>query len=102
MPSSVRDGTRPRAARMRLYSSAVMLCEASNGGVTVTGSGTTEEAVVITVASIVARRLRCGRIPSAARHAEKWLRGVERRADDPEDGLGAHLAKAKNPEDGTR
>ena len=62
MPSSVRDGTRPSAARMRVYSSAVMLCEASNCGVTATGSGTTtEEAVVITIAFIVARRLRWGR-----------------------------------------
>ena len=56
MPSSVSEGTRPSAARMRSYSSAVMLCWASNCGVTATGSGTTaEEAVVITVASIVAR-----------------------------------------------
>ena len=40
---------------MRSYSSAVMLCWASNCGVTVAGSGTTaEEAAVITVASIVA------------------------------------------------
>src|ERR1035441_7166611 len=55
MPISVRDGTRPRAARMRLYSSAVILCWASSSGVTATGSGTTaEEAVVITIASIVA------------------------------------------------
>src|SRR6266700_5329860 len=55
MPSSVRDGTRPRAFRMRWYSSAVMLCWASNSGVTATGSGTeAEEAVVITVTSIVA------------------------------------------------
>src|SRR5580658_6135500 len=61
MPSSVRDGTRPRAARMRSYSSAVMLCAASTCGVTATGEGTTaEEAGVITVASIVARSLRCG------------------------------------------
>ena len=45
-----------------MYSSAVMLCEASNCGVTATGSGTTtEEAVVITIAFIVARRLRWGR-----------------------------------------
>ena len=41
---------------MRLYSSAVMLCWASNCGVTATGEGTTaEEAGFITVASIVAR-----------------------------------------------
>src|SRR6266568_205983 len=55
MPNSVREGTRPSAVKMRLYSSAVMLCCASNSGVTATGSGTTaEEAVVITIASIVA------------------------------------------------
>ena len=49
-------GTRPSAARMRSYSSAVMLCAASNCGVTEAGSGTTAEgAVVITVAFIVAR-----------------------------------------------
>ena len=47
---------------MRSYSSAVMLCWASNCGVTATGSGTTaEEAVVITVASIVARDSRAVR-----------------------------------------
>src|SRR5580658_6817557 len=48
---------------MRLYSSAVMLCCASSCGVTKVGSGTTcaEEAVVITVASIVARLRRCDR-----------------------------------------
>jgi hypothetical protein len=41
---------------MRLYSSAVMLCWASNAGVISTGSGTTaEDAVVITIALIVAR-----------------------------------------------
>src|SRR5580692_2520828 len=41
---------------MRSYSSAVMLCWASNCGVTATGEGTTaEEAGFITVASIVAR-----------------------------------------------
>jgi hypothetical protein len=59
---------RPRAARMRLYSSAVMLCCASNCGVTVTGSGTTaEEALVIADASILAQGLlasscRCGKL----------------------------------------
>src|ERR1700734_4151546 len=59
MPSSVREGVRPRAARMRSYSGAVMLCWASNCGVMVIGSGTTaEDAVVITVASIVACYLR--------------------------------------------
>src|SRR5579863_9775010 len=62
MPSSVSEGTRPSASRMRPYSSAVMLCEASNCGVTRTGSGTTcaEEAGVITVALIVACHLRRG------------------------------------------
>src|ERR1035437_479818 len=56
MPSSVREGTRPSADRMRLYSSDVMACWANNSGVTATGSGmTAEEAVVITIASIVAR-----------------------------------------------
>ena len=56
MPSSVREGTRPSAAKMRLYSSAVMLCWANNCGVTATGEGIAcaEEAVVITDASIVA------------------------------------------------
>src|ERR1035441_8403637 len=55
MPSSVSEGTRPRAARMRLYSFAVMPCVESNCGVTATGEGTTaEEALVITDASIVA------------------------------------------------
>jgi hypothetical protein len=40
---------------MRSYSSAVMLCWASNCGVTVVGSGTTaEELLVIVDASIVA------------------------------------------------
>src|SRR6185503_8585040 len=56
MPSSVRDGTRQSASRIRLYSSAVILCWASNCGVMETGSGTAaEEAVVITITSIVAR-----------------------------------------------
>lgn len=46
---------------MRLYSSAVMLCAASNSGVMSTGSGTTaEEAVVITIAFIVAWRSSTG------------------------------------------
>src|SRR3974377_1781933 len=67
MPSSVRDGTRPRAARIRSYSSAVMLCWASNCGVTETGSGTTaEETFVIAVNSIVARRLPVGVPPECA------------------------------------
>src|ERR1035441_2492973 len=56
MPSSVREGTRPSADRMRLYSSGVMACCANNSGVTAAGSGmTAEEAIVITIASIVAR-----------------------------------------------
>jgi hypothetical protein len=60
---------------MRLYSSAVMLCWASNCGVTETGDGTTaEEAVVITVAFIVARDCRAeavGRVWNAGGGA-KW------------------------------
>src|ERR1700677_4531587 len=77
MPSSVSEGTRPRAARMRSYSCAVMLCAASNCGVTATGEGTTaEEAEVITVASIVARRLRCGRrLLQAASKKARWACG---------------------------
>jgi hypothetical protein len=57
MPSSVSDGTRPKASRMWLYSSGVMLCCASNCGVTTTGEGIAcaEEVVVITIAFIVAR-----------------------------------------------
>src|SRR5215472_8105094 len=47
MPSSVREGTRPSAFRMRSYSSGVMLCWASSSGVTATGSGTTAEVVVV-------------------------------------------------------
>src|SRR5208282_4161570 len=49
MPSSVSEGVRPRAARMRSYSSAVMLCVASICGVMLTGSGTTaaEELVIV-------------------------------------------------------
>src|SRR5208337_2520200 len=55
IPSSVSEGVRPRAARMRSYSCAVMPCWASNCGVTVVGSGTTaEESLVIVDASIVA------------------------------------------------
>ena len=51
---------------MRLYSSAVMLCWASNCGVTATGEGTgADEAMFITVASIVARHSHsqaCGKL----------------------------------------
>src|ERR1039458_6573347 len=61
MPSSVSEGVRPSAARMRSYSSAVMLCCASICGVMVTGSGTTaEEALVIVDAFILAQGLRAG------------------------------------------
>src|ERR1039458_3731975 len=76
MPSSVSEGVRPSAARMRSYSSAVMLCVASICGVTVTGSGTTAaEELVIVDAFILAQGLRrgwealCGRRASAARAA---------------------------------
>src|SRR5690349_20151010 len=54
MPSSVRDGVRPSAFKMRSYSEAVMLCWASNAGVTSTGSGTTAEVMVIALAFIFA------------------------------------------------
>src|ERR1019366_2277604 len=60
MPSSVSDGVRRRAERMRRYSSALMLCCPSSCGVTATGEGTTpEEAEFITVASFVARCSHC-------------------------------------------
>src|SRR5579863_4772958 len=60
MPNSVSDGPRPSAARMRSYSSAVMLCAASTSGVIFVGSGTTaaEEAVVIAATCIFARAMR--------------------------------------------
>src|SRR5579862_8658577 len=79
MPSSVREGVRPRAASMRSYSSAVMLCWASNCGVMVVGSGTTaEDAVVITVAFIVAWRVRWNGDPRPGRMEENLQRTNER------------------------
>src|ERR1035437_4811336 len=82
MPSSVREGTRPSAAWMRVYSSAVMLCWASNSGVTATGSGTSaEEAGVITIASIVARDA----------HSEGLRRGVESQGPFADAAFGVQL-----------
>src|ERR1700733_12641760 len=79
MPSSVSEGGRPRAARMRSYSSAVMLCCASICGVIVTGSGTTAaEELVIVDAFILAYRL-------SARLRPVWKTGT----------CGAHADKGK-------
>ena len=63
MPSSVSEGVRPSAARMRSYSSAVMLCVASISGVMVTGSGTTaaEELVIVDAFILAQGHLRWGR-----------------------------------------
>src|ERR1700722_5251870 len=41
IPTSVRDGVRPSAASMRVYSSGVMLCCLSSAGVMVAGEGKT-------------------------------------------------------------
>src|ERR1035438_7400821 len=68
---------------MRPYSSAVILCEASNCGDTATGSGTsTEEAVVITVASIVARDSRHGRGTKRVERRNRNQNSADQEFDD--------------------
>src|SRR6185437_9818898 len=53
MPSSVREGVRPSAARMRSYSSAVMPCWARSSGVTATGGGATLDAEFMAFESLL-------------------------------------------------
>src|ERR1700677_874349 len=76
MPSSVSEGVRPSAARMRSYSSAVMLCWASICGVIVTGSGTTAAEELVIVDAFILAQGTCGAAAVFGRATTEKSRGV--------------------------